>query len=169
MRKSCLTSQGHPVSQKGWPYPQGDPTPRVTLPRGKCEMCHINARRQGEVKWMQSWLTQGSSGGRVTLLPEKTFIHVNTPLTHYFERPPPCFRDDSFLLSPRSIQLTHHHNIQRSTLRLRELSKPAENEQTTSQPPVPASHDHSQPRTTGQGEYERWVSNVTTSVVEVVW
>ena len=28
---------------------------------------------------MQSWLAQGSSGGRVTLLPGTTFIHVNTP------------------------------------------------------------------------------------------
>ena len=62
-----------------------DPIPRVTLPPGwlyytrrKCEMCNINARRQGEVKLMQSWLTQGSFGGRVTLLLETTFMHVNT-------------------------------------------------------------------------------------------
>ena len=34
MGKSCLTSQGHATSQKGWPYPQGDPTTRVTLHPG---------------------------------------------------------------------------------------------------------------------------------------
>ena len=44
--------------------------PRVTLGTtctwGKCEMCHINTCRQGKVKWMPSWLTQGSSGDRVS-------------------------------------------------------------------------------------------------------
>ena len=81
MRKSCLTP-GLTLSHK-----KGDPTPRVTpkpITRGKCEMCHINARRQGEVKWMQSGLVQGSFGGsRVTFLPGTTFIHVNTPLVFW--------------------------------------------------------------------------------------
>ena len=58
----------------GYPFPQGDPSPRVSLPpgcsfpqgdpfsqgvpttRGKCEICHINARSQGEVKLIQNWL-----------------------------------------------------------------------------------------------------------------
>lgn len=50
------------------------------------------------------------------------------------------------------IQLTHHHNIQRSTLRLRELSKPADHGQPPSQ--TPPSQERGRPRH-GHGEYER--------------
>ena len=73
--QSCMSQAGeskclhekklsHLTLQKGWAFLQGDLTTR-----GKCEMCHVSAHHQGEVKWMQSWLVQGSSGGRVTLLP----------------------------------------------------------------------------------------------------
>ena len=49
MRKSGLTTWGHPISQKEWPcYPQSDPTTR-----GKYDMRHVNARHQDEVKWIQ--------------------------------------------------------------------------------------------------------------------
>ena len=65
MKKSCI---------QGDPFFKGDPTTR-----DKCEICYINAHRQGEVKWMQSWFTKASCGGRVTFLPRTTFLHVNTP------------------------------------------------------------------------------------------
>ena len=57
----------------------------TTLPprgsRGKCENCHINARGQAEIKWMQSWLNSvwGLTRSRVTLLPATIFIHVYAP------------------------------------------------------------------------------------------
>ena len=48
-----------------------------------------------------------------------------------------------------SIKLTHHHNIQRSTLRLRELSKPRENT-----PQHPGSDDPTRPAH-AHGDYAR--------------
>ncbi|XP_028399818.1 epsilon-sarcoglycan-like [Dendronephthya gigantea] len=49
-----------------------------------------------------------------------------------------------------NLKLTHHHNIQRSTLRLRELSKPREKDS----PPHPGSEDPSRPPH-AHGEYVR--------------
>ena len=51
MRKNCLTPPGvTPPCKKGGPTPG--------WPYEPSEMCHINASRQGELKWMQSnsWL-----------------------------------------------------------------------------------------------------------------
>lgn len=48
------------------------------------------------------------------------------------------------------INLTHHHNIQRSSLRLRELSKPKDNDA----PQTPPSQDPTRPRR-AQNDYER--------------
>ena len=70
MRKSCLTpwvtlsrKRGDPTLRVILTTPKVTlttlkvilTTPKVTLTTlDKCQMCHINARRQGEVKWMKS-------------------------------------------------------------------------------------------------------------------
>ena len=59
------------------PSQKGDPARRVTLLAEPtfCFSCNGFVR-----KCMKSWLAQGSSGRRVTLLPGTTFLHINGAL-----------------------------------------------------------------------------------------
>ena len=64
------------------------PARRVTLPSQKGDpgdpsqlfVSHVNGSPSFVRKCMKSWLAQGSSGRRVTVLPGTTFLHINGAL-----------------------------------------------------------------------------------------
>ena len=77
------------------PSKKGDPARRVTLPAEPTFFFfHVNGSASFVRKCRKSWLAQGSSGRRVTLLPGTTFLHIKGALVlsflyssclHYFK------------------------------------------------------------------------------------
>ena len=59
---------------------KGNPARRVTLLAEPTFVSHVNGSPSFVRKCMKSWLAQGSSGRRVTLLPGTTFLHINGAL-----------------------------------------------------------------------------------------
>ena len=69
-----------PARRVTLPSKKGDPARRVTLP-AEPTFC-FSCKRFANIgrKCRKSWLAQGSSGRRVTLLPGTTFLHINGAL-----------------------------------------------------------------------------------------
>ena len=62
-----------PARRVTLPSQKGDPAKRVTLQPSQLFVSHVNGSPSFVRKCMKSWLAQGSSGRRVTLLPGQLF------------------------------------------------------------------------------------------------
>ena len=69
-----------PARRATQPSQKGDQARRVTLLAEPTFVSHVNGSPSFVTKCMKSWLAQGDSGSRVTLLPGTTFLHINGAL-----------------------------------------------------------------------------------------